>query len=579
MLKEFFNTLAKVIHLRSIIGYNGLVFALRKTPVIGKIIPDRLYGTAFLKIIYWIIHVIKEVGVLFIGKIFGLGMIYLASFIIKDAYIDYDMAPGVSGSDIHACFALTLFIVYALCGILINIPMFRCTPEKEYLVFMLRMNAKKLDNTLLVYDLAKYAIGYLIAGIVAIVTGCPFWVWLGIPLLAILIKLFGTGVQAISFRIKSRFHKPMKVSAFSLVIRIVCIVIAAPLLLALIANGYYVPLYIVLIACGVLAVLGIWGLKVIMDYEPALHRRALRDNIVKDQHVMYKERDTTKNFKRIKAKGSVKYNKKGFEYLNALFIKRHGAMLVAKPIIVTAVLFVIAGLLAAEFIYGYHQRFGGDNCANMVMHNLLNIVLFRCYEDPLLPFAESTLSLFLRWCAETHLLGLLVPIAIADNSFKSTQAMFINCDNSLMTFSFFKQREKIIKLFDIRLIQLIKINFIPALSFALAANCILFITGGQTYPFQYLATFVISASLSIFCTMIPLASYYLFQPFTTSVNVKSGMYNLVRIIVYSVGAIVIWIPCNSLILAGVLTLLTVFFVFVMRKTVYKYAPKTWRLKA
>ena len=69
MLKDFFTILPKVLHLRSIIGFNSMVFALKKTPVIGKVIPDRLYGTAFLKIIYWIVHIIKEVGALFkIGR-------------------------------------------------------------------------------------------------------------------------------------------------------------------------------------------------------------------------------------------------------------------------------------------------------------------------------------------------------------------------------------------------------------------------------------------------------------------------------------------------------------------------------
>ena len=71
MVSEYKNILFKVIHLRSIIGYNSLVFALKKTPLIGDLIPDKLYSTTFLKVIYWIFHVIVEVFKLFIGKIFG----------------------------------------------------------------------------------------------------------------------------------------------------------------------------------------------------------------------------------------------------------------------------------------------------------------------------------------------------------------------------------------------------------------------------------------------------------------------------------------------------------------------------
>ena len=578
MLKDFFNTLVKVIHLRSIIGYNGLVFALRKTPVIGKLIPDRLYSTAFLKIIYWVIHVVAEVCKLFAGKIFGLGMIYLISFFLKTEYLEYNMASGVSGSALYAGFAMSLFVVYALYGILLNIPVFRCTPEKEYLVFMIRMNPRKLNNTLFIYDLAKLVIGYQIAGIVAVVTGCPFWVWLGIPVLAVFIKLFGTGVLAFSYRIKNDHHKPLKSSALGMVFRIVTVILSAPVVLMFIANGHYVPLHIVLIVCAVLILLGIRGLSVLMKFDAGLHRRALRDNIVKYEELIHKEPDKTKSFKRLKAKGSVKGNKKGFEYLNALFVKRHSGMLMVKPIAFAVFVLVLLGLLIAEFIYGYYQQFGGDNCIRMVMNNLLNMILFKCYDDPLLPFEMTSVASFFRWLVQYHLLGLVVLISGTDNSGKSTQAMYINCDNSLMTFSFFKQRDKIIKLFDIRLKQLIKINIIPALAFALAANLILFYTGGQDYPFQYLATFVVASSLSIIYSTIWLSLYYLFQPYTTSVNVKGGMYKVVSVITAIVFMILFFIPCNSLILAGILAVFTVIFVLLMRKAVYKHAPETWKLK-
>ena len=160
-------------------------------------------------------------------------------------------------------------------------------------------------------------------------------------------------------------------------------------------------------------------------------------------------------------------------------------MLCMKPVVFTIIIAAILILLIGEFIYGYYTRFGSDNCWNMVLTTLVNMVTFRGYDDALLPLGTESAFQFFRYVAQSHLLGMMIPLSIADNSFKTTQAMFINCDNSLMTFSFFKQREKIIKLFDIRLMQLIKINFIPALSFALSANCILFITGGQTYPFQY----------------------------------------------------------------------------------------------
>ena len=578
MINEFRKTLTKVIHLRSIIGFNGLVFALKKTPVIGKLLPDRLYNTKFLKVIFWIFHIIVEVFKLFIGKIFGLGMIYLLSLALKTAYMEYEQAAGVSGQNLFASFALFFFLIYALCGIVLRRPMFKCTPEKEYLVFMLRMNARKLDNTLFIFDLAKLVIGYLIAGIIAAICGAPIWLWLGIPVLAVFIKLFGTGLQAFSFRMKNKRHKPMKSSFVGWIICLTLIIFAAPFVLIIVANGYYVPLSVLLMVSALLIVLGVLGFMELNRYDSNLHRRALNDNIVRNEVSMYKSPDTTKSFKKIKAGGTVKGDKKGFEYLNALFVKRHFGMLYFKPIVFTVIIFVIMGLAIFAFVYGYYSRFGAENCLNMVGRNLLNLILFGHYEDALMPFEEDSGFAFFRWIAQYQLLAMFFPISIIDNSFKSTQAMYINCDNSLMTFSFFKQREKIIKLFDIRLKQLIKVNAAPAVACGLSADLILFYTGGQDYPFQYLVTILICVLMSAFYATIWLTLYYLFQPFTTTVNVKSGAYRAAWFILGFVFMIIIWIPSHSLILAGIMLVLTVLFVFIMRKLVYKFAPKTWKVK-
>ncbi len=579
MINEFRKTLFKVIHLRSIIGYNGLVFALKKTPLIGKIIPDRLYRTTFLKVIYWVFHIIIEVFKLFIGKIFGLGMIYLFALLMKKEYMDFDMVPGVSGPVIYANFALFFFLIYALCGIMLNKRMFKCTPEKEYLVFMLRMNARKLNNTLFIYDLAKLFIGYLIAGIVAIICGAPFWVWLGIPVLAIFIKLFGTGLQAFSLRMKNKRHKPMKSSVIGGLLSLTAVMLFMPFVFVIVINGYYVPLTVLLTVAALLVIFGILGFIELNRFDSNLHRRALRDNIVREEVSMYKSPDTTKNFKKIKAKGTVKGDKKGFEYLNALFVKRHGKMLYTKPVVFTAVILGIIGFIIFVFVYSYYRRFGAGDCLNMVGRNMLNLVLFRHYEDPLMPFDEDSAYLFFRWIVQYHLPAMLILLTVADNSFKSTQAMYINCDNSLMTFSFFKQREKIIRLYDIRLRQLIKVNIAPAVACGSGANLILFCTGGQDYPFQYLVTILVCILMSTGYAVIWLSLYYLFQPFTTTVKVKSGLYSVVSTIIVVTISIIIWIPIHSLILAGLLLVFTVLFVFFMRKLVYKYAPKTWKAKA
>ena len=579
MINEYKDILFKVIHLRSIIGYNSLVFALKKTPVIGNLIPDKLYSTTFLKVIYWIFHVIFEVFKLFIGKIFGLGMIYLAAFLLSDQYIEHEMVQGVSRSAMYGNLGLFIFLLYAFCGILIRVPYFNCTTEKEYLVFMLRMDAKKLNETLIWYDLAKLFIGYVMAGIFAVITGAPFWLWLGIPVLALAVKFLGIGLQILSFRFKSRLHKSLKISAVAYLIRLALVLLAGPFFIVFVANGYFIPMPQMVIITVLTVIAGIWGLMMFLKTDSNLHRRALHDNISKTEVKATSQYDNTKSFKKIKAKGTVKGDKKGFEYLNALFVKRHWTMLCMKPVIFTIIVAAVMILLSGEFIYGYYSRYGADNCWNMVITNIINFFTFRGFSDALLPVGNDPAFEFFRYVAQSHLLALMIPLSISDNSFKNTQAMFINCDNSLMTFSFFKQREKIIKLFDIRLKQLIKINIGPVVSLGLFADLILFVTGGQSYPGEYLVTILVGFMLSILTSVTWLALYYLFQPFTTSVVAKSGAYRITSIIIYSVASILVWVPLVSYILAPVLLVFTAGYVFFLRNRVYKLAPKTWKIKA
>jgi len=579
MLKEFRKILIKVLHLRSVIGYNSLVFALKKTPVIGKILPDRLYSTTFLKVIYWVFHVIREVFALFFTKMAGLGLVYLASLGLAALYNPGKMLGYMSFGNAFGLFSLLLFLVYAFLGVVLNTKIFEKTTEKDYLVFMIRMNAKKLNNALFAYDLARMFIGYLLTGLIPAVFGIPVWCWLGIPVLAVFIKLFSAGFLAFRYKLKSRKHKPLRGTPAGDALKVVLIMVPFPVLFFMIVSGSYVPLSVLMMISAVMIIAGVWGLFELIASSPVLHRKALHDGVIMEKETVRADKAKVKSFKSIKVNGTVKGNKKGFEYLNALFVKRHFKILTVKPVVCAIIMLALTAFIIFEFVYGYYIKSGSEACFNMVMTNLRNLFMFRGYEDPLNPGKLDSDFLFFRYAVQCHLLALFVPIAIFDNSFKSTQAMYINCDNSLMTFSFFKQRKMIIKLFDIRLKQLISINILPAMAMAIGCNLILFATGGQDYPFEYLMTFVVIACMSVCYSMYWLCIYYLFQPYTTTVSVKGGAYNAAYIIFSILMSVIVWFGVPSLILAAVMLVFTALFVFFMRRLVFRKAPKTWRIKA
>ena len=108
-------------------------------------------------------------------------------------------------------------------------------------------------------------------------------------------------------------------------------------------------------------------------------------------------------------------------------------MLITKPIVFTAIVVTLMGLIIFGFVYNYYREFGAGNALHMFFNNLLRLFTFRGYEDALMPFSDRHAGSFLRHVAENQLLLMLIPTSLFDISFKATQAMYINCDTSLMT--------------------------------------------------------------------------------------------------------------------------------------------------
>lgn len=59
-----------------------------------------------------------------------------------------------------------------------------------------------------------------------------------------------------------------------------------------------------------------------------------------------------------------------------------------------------------------------------------------------------------------------------------TQAMFMNCDHSMLTYRIYRTPKVILGLFKERLKTLIVVNLLPTLIIAIALPVLLFITGG-----------------------------------------------------------------------------------------------------
>ena len=165
------------------------------------------------------------------------------------------------------------------------------------------------------------------------------------------------------------------------------------------------------------------------------------------------------------------------------------------------------------------------------------------------------------------------------NSTNFTQALFMNCDHSLLTYSFYKQPSFILRLFQIRLREIMKINAVPALVIGIGLALILFATGGTDNPLNYVVLVVSILCMSLFFSIHYLTIYYLLQPYNAGTELKSGTYRIVLSVTYVICFALMRLRMPIMIFGIMTIVFCVLYSIVASILVYRFAPKTFRLRA
>jgi hypothetical protein len=236
-------------------------------------------------------------------------------------------------------------------------------------------------------------------------------------------------------------------------------------------------------------------------------------------------------------------NKHGYAYLNALFFERHRRMLLKPMFITLACIGVcfLAGLAATLFIPDFSS--------------LYIIGINKGF--PSLVFIMYILSTFL--CQ------------------RATKAMFYNCDISLLRYAYYRKKNVILSNFRIRLKKVLIINGLPAFAIALA----LFILGLLANKEQVLSiipVIVLVLILSVFFSVHHLFMYYVFQPFTTDLDVKNPVYKIVNGIIYMASYMCLQIHQAPSAFVIIILGVTILYTIIALILILRMAPKTFRVK-
>ncbi len=506
---------------------NSILYALKQIPLVKRVLPAALYRSRGLKIFANVLAALWEILSAFLGK-----ALYWFFMILGVSKL-YPEALPAGPLMMHMLFFLTVI------GSFMNTYIFNPTKDKYYALILMRMDARRYTLVTYGYAMAKVWIGFLpFCLLIGRAAGLSVALCLLIPCFVVGIKLSVTALSLLKFTRTGDAGNENKLTSMEWV--------AVGLLLAaaygLPAMGVILPVAVTgwLMAAFVLA--GLAACRVILRFQSYrdIYQQILPQSLNHAEQARTAVQRQSRNM--IAADTRITSHRRGFEYLNELFIRRHRRLLWQASIRITAVcLVLILGLLVV-----FQLRPEAAKVVNEMLMRYLPYFVFIMYA--------------------------------INRGTGFTQALFMNCDHSLLTYPFYKQPQMILALFQIRLREIIKVNLLPAAVIGTGLAVLLYASGGTNEPLHYLVLLVSIPAMSVFFSVHYLTIYYLLQPYNAATEIKSGTYQLVLTITYLVCFYLMRLQMPTLVFGFMTIVFCAAYCAVACALVYKLAPKTFRLR-
>ncbi|MBQ8315130.1 MAG: hypothetical protein IJ427_08035 [Lachnospiraceae bacterium] len=510
---------------------NSIIYSLKQIPLIKKLIPGKAYQSRGLKIFANVLFWIWEVLSAFLGKL--LYFLFMFALPLGWYKLQGDAEPSAF---------LHLLIMLSAIGAFANTYMFNPTKDKYYAMILLGIDAKGYTLVNYFYEIVRLLLGFSVFGIIfGRSAGLNMWE-------CILIPLFVAGVKLIYAAAELRLYEMNKKVTSENSLGVVRWALMGVLLLV----GYGLPaLGLMLprtVSVGVMCVVifaGILSLGKIFTFSGyhAMYKEILFGAMVFLDPNVQKDIQRKHDQKNISVDADIFSNKKGFEYLNELFVKRHRKILwkSAKRIALVAAI-IFAGLVVLVMAMPEEKAE-----VNELVMTFLPYFVFIMY--------------------------------VMNRGTGFTRALFVNCDHSLLTYSFYKQPKMILKLFRIRLWEIIKVNLLPAGVVGGGLALLLFASGGTDNPFNYVIIIVSVVCMSIFFSVHYLTLYYMLQPYNAGTEMKSGTYQLIMMATYVVCYAMIYLRLPTFVFGLCTIVFCILYSVAACLLVYKVAPKTFRIRS
>ena len=524
MLKTFITS----FKLQNTYRTNSIIYSIKQLPLIKRILPNSLYKSKGLKIFAGIISILWEIINIFIGKV-----IYIAAMIF--------MALSWYKTN-NADTFIHIFTFLTLAGGLVNTYMLNPTKDKYYAIILMNINTREYGLSNYYYQLIKLIVGFLPFTILfGRIAGVPLWIQIAIPFFVLAIKLIVMNYCIYDFKKTNKASNENLPTKFVWGFVGICLLLAYGLPAINITLNQTIFLYVFIIAI----ILGIVSLVKIHNFND--YRRMYKQ-VLTESNVYIQEKATgtqlikDTSLKQIELDKNYTSNKFGFAYFHDLFVKRHRKILTTavKKQSIVILLIIIAMIIGIQM----------NNDFKVKTNEVLLVYL---------PY-----FVFIMYCI--------------NRSSSVTQAMFMNCDHSMLTYRIYRTPKVILGIFKERLKTLITINLLPAVLMGGGLALLLYLSGGTDNPINYAIQFVSIIAMSIFFSVHYLVMYYLLQPYNVNTEMKSSTYKGVQGLTYIVCWYMIQIQMPIFTFGIATIVFCIAYCLISLFLAYKYAPKTFKLR-
>lgn len=507
---------------------NSIIYSLKQLPLIKRILPNSLYKNRGLKIFASIISILWEIINIFIGKI-----IYILLMIFTTLTWYH---TNQADTFIH------LFVFLTLAGGVLNTYMLNPTKDKYYAIILMNIDARKYGLSNYYYQLIKLFVGFLPFTILfGMMLGVPLWIQIAIPFFVLAIKLIVMNYSIYKFKKTNKTSNENLLNKFSWGFVGICLLLAYGLPAINITLNQTIFLYIFILALilGIVSLVKIHNFK---DYRRMYKQILTESNVYVQEKVTGTQAIKDTSLKQIELDKNYTSNKSGFAYFHDLFVKRHRKILTTavKKQSVVILLIIIAMIIGIQM----------NNDFKIITNRILMVYL---------PY-----FVFIMYCI--------------NRSSSVTQAMFMNCDHSMLTYRIYRTPKVILGIFKERLKTLIKINLLPAVLMGGGLALLLYLSGGTDNSINYAILFVSIIAMSIFFSVHYLVMYYLLQPYNVSTEMKSSTYKVVQGLTYIVCWYMIQIQMPIFTFGIAIIVFCIAYCLISLFLAYKYAPKTFKLR-